>query len=139
MFDNTWNRIINWFRDRADRSAVVRGFNMAARDAFVSGNAPTLLEASISRGCSDYRHSFSNWLNSGFRIKAFSGRQLTKSEIVSIGETILSDDVLVRRLVVLGWDTLEVHCDEGDYGCRWQIKEFLDIVTGKPEIGRAHV
>ena len=41
MFDNTWNRIINWFRDRADRSAVGED-SIWRRDAFVSGNAPDL-------------------------------------------------------------------------------------------------
>jgi hypothetical protein len=33
---------------------------------------------------------------------------LDRGEIQAIGDTILSDDTLVRRLVVLGWDTLEV-------------------------------
>jgi len=45
----------------------------------------------------------------------------------AIGATILADSVLVRRLVVLGFDTLEVHDDIGMYGLKWQLKNFIAI------------
>jgi hypothetical protein len=104
---------------------LLRSFNQAAREAFVVGIAPALLKAKVSKGCGNYKHQFSDWLKSGFRIEAFTGRNLTKHEIVLIGTIILSDDVLVRRLVVLGFDTLEVHGDVGNYGCRWQLKDYM--------------
>ncbi|MDR1347448.1 MAG: hypothetical protein LBJ63_03325 [Prevotellaceae bacterium] len=122
-----WNRIAEWFRDRSERTQLLRSFNSAAREAFVAGIAPTLLRAKVSKGCSGYRHQFSDWLKSGFRIQAFTGCRLTKFEIVIIGETVLNDDVLVRRLVVLGFDTLEIHGDVGDYGCRWQLKDYMQL------------
>lgn len=46
---------------------------------------------------------------------------------MSIGNAVLNDDVLVRRMVVLGWDTLEVHGDMGSFGCRWQLKDYLQL------------
>ena len=58
-------------------------------------------------------------------LKAFTGKELSKEELTHIGQVILSDDVLVRRLVVLGWDTLEIHGDEGKYGLRWQLKDYI--------------
>ena len=125
MFANTWNNIITWFKDRSERAKLIRSFNEAARHAFINGIAPSLLKASMSKGDSTYRHQFSNWLNSGFRIQAFTGRILTRSEIITIGKVILSDETLVRKLVVLGWDTLEVHGDKGTYGCKWQLKDFI--------------
>jgi hypothetical protein len=127
MFDNTWNNIIDWFRDRSERAKLVRSFNESARNSFVAGIAPTLLKASISKGESSYRHQFSNWLNSGFRIQAFTGRILTKDELIHIGKVILDDSVLVRRLIVLGFDTLEIHGDAGTYGCRWQLKDYIPL------------
>jgi len=127
MFDNTWNNIIDWFRDRSERAKLVRSFNGSARNSFVAGIAPTLLKASISKGESSYRHQFSNWLNSGFRIQAFTGRILTKDELIHIGKVILDDSVLVRRLIVLGFDTLEIHGDAGTYGCRWQLKDYIPL------------
>ncbi|MCQ2304587.1 MAG: hypothetical protein MJZ97_06320 [Bacteroidales bacterium] len=127
MFEKLLNRLKDWFSDRNERMELIRDFNKSARNAFVSGIAPTLLKADMSRGCSDYKHRFSAWPNSGFRITAFSGRQLTKNELISIGNTIIDDDMLVRRLVVLGWDTLEVQGDQGQYGCRWQLKDYLLI------------
>jgi hypothetical protein len=127
MLNNTWNNILDWFRDRSERAKLIRSFNESARTSFVAGIAPTLLKASISKGESSYKHQFSNWLNTGFRIQAFTGRVLTKDELVHIGKVILDDDVLVRRLIVLGWDTLEIHGDAGTYGCRWQLKDYIPL------------
>lgn len=127
MFDNVWNNIIDWFHDRNERAKLVRSFNESARNAFVSGLAPTLLKSSISRGDSSYKHQFSSWFNSGFRIQAFTGRVLAKNELIQIGKVILDDSLLVRRLVVLGWDTLEIHSDAGQYGCKWQLKDYIPI------------
>jgi hypothetical protein len=127
MLDNTWNNILDWFGDRSERAKLVRSFNESARSAFVDGIAPTLLKASISKGESLYRHQFSNWLNTGFRIQAFTGRVLTKDELTHIGKVILDDSILVRRLIVLGWDTLEIHGDAGTYGCRWQLKDYIPL------------
>lgn len=41
-----------------------------------------------------------------------------------IGQVILAYTPLVRNLVSLGWDTLEVHDDTGTYGCRWKLIEY---------------
>jgi hypothetical protein len=127
MLDNLWNNVVEWFSDRSERAKLVRSFNESARKFFVSGVAPTLLKASISKGESSFKHQFSNWLNSGFRIQAFSGRVLTKEELMRIGKVILDDSILVRRLIVLGWDTLEIHGDQGQYGCRWQLKDYIPL------------
>lgn len=127
MFGNVWNNLLQWFQDRSERNRLIRNFNDSARKAFVSGIVPTLLKASVSKGESSYRHQFSNWFNSGFRVQAFTGRQLSKDELVTIGSVILNDSTLVRRLVVLGFDTLEVHGDAGIYGCRWQLKSHIQI------------
>ena len=127
---NFWTRVIDWFRDRQDRIKLISGFNRAAREAFVNGEAPTHLEACVSKGYRPYRHQFSNFFNSGFRIKVFAGNQLSKQDTVNIGNAILADDKLVRRLVVLGFDTLEVHSDVGTYGCRWQLRDYIMIGEG---------
>ena len=127
MFANTWNTILDWFKDRSERSNLIRSFNDSARNSFVAGIAPTLLKASISKGEPTYKHQFSNWLNTGCRIQAFTGRVLSKDELIHIGKVILNDSVLVRKLVVLGWDTLEIHGDAGTYGCRWQLKDYIPL------------
>lgn len=127
MFGNTWNIIIEWFKDRSERNNLIRNFNNVSRESFISGKAPTLLKASISRGERSYKHQFSAWLNTGIRIQALSGRSLSKEEMKFIGTVILNDTELVRRLVVLGWDTLEVHDDVGIYGCRWKLINYAKI------------
>jgi hypothetical protein len=127
MLSNSWNNILDWFKDRSERSKLVRSFNESARNSFVDGIAPTLLKAKISKGESAYKHQFSNWLNTGYRIQAFTGRQLSKDELMHIGKVILNEEVLVRKLIVLGWDTLEIHGDKGNYGCRWQLKDYIPL------------
>ncbi len=103
MFENTWNTIVDWFRDRNERTKLLREFNTSAKVAFVSGAVPTLLKASVSKGEAKYRHQFSNWLNTGFRIQAFSGKQLSKEELV------------------------EIHGDVGNYGLRFQLKDYVAL------------
>ena len=127
MLKNTWNNLLDWFRDTSERNRLVRSFNESARMSFIEGIAPTLLKSKISKGDKSYKHQFSHWLNTGFRIQAFSGRELTKNEIIHIGQVILDNDLLVRQLVVLGYDTLEVHGDVGAYGCRWQLRDYLQL------------
>ena len=128
ILSNLWIKITEWFSDRSDRTNLIRSFNQASRDSFTTGNIPVLLKASIARGYKPYRHQFSNIIGgSGFRIKAMSGRQLQRDDIINIGAVVLNDNILVRRLVVLGFDTLEVHCDVGDRGCRWQLHDYIMI------------
>ena len=124
---NIWYKILQFFQDGRERSAIILGFNQSSREAFISGVMPVMLEASVSRGEPMYRHQYSRWMRSGFRIKAFSGAQLTRQDIITLGKVILDDPVLVRRLVVLGFDTLEAHCDVGQYGCKWQLKDFIAL------------
>lgn len=127
MFANTWNNILDWFRDQSERTKLIRSFNAAASEAFVNGMVPTLMKASVSKGNSAYRHQFSHWLNTGFRIEAFRGVQLSKDELIQIGLVVMSDSALTRKMVVLGFDTLEVHGDVGRYGCQWQLKDYIQI------------
>lgn len=127
LLTNIWNNIVEWFSDRSERGKLVRSFNAAARDAFIQGTAPTMLKASISKGNREYRHQFSAWLNTGFRIQALSGRSLSKDEMMFIGQVVLHDELLVRRLIALGWDTLEIHDDCGRYGCRWKLMDYAHL------------
>lgn len=118
---------MEWFQDRSDRSRLIRSFNESAREAFVCGFAPTVLKASTSRGDNRYKTAFSNIFASGFRIQALSGKQLAKEELVAIGSVVLDNTELVRRLVSLGFDTLEVHSDVGNYGCKWRLSDYAQI------------
>ncbi|MCE2681537.1 MAG: hypothetical protein ACK49D_10145 [Flavobacteriia bacterium] len=122
-----WSRIlkvVDWFSDLSERQRVVRNFNLAAREAFVKGYAPTLLEAKTTYGDSSFRHDFSRFMAGGFRIKALSGRALERSEMVEIGNVVLQNSELVRKLISLGWDTLEVHDNTGYNGLKWQLMKY---------------
>ena len=119
--------IVDWFGEMSERHKLIRDFNKAGKNAFIAGIAPTLLEAKTTKGDSNYRHQFSKFLGGGYRIKALSGRPLQKEEMIEIGKIILDNKELVRKLVALGWDTLEVHDNSGFNGCKWPLKDFANI------------
>jgi hypothetical protein len=119
--------IIDWFGEMTERYKLIRDFNKAGKNAFIAGIAPTLLEAKITNGDSNYRHQFSKFLGGGYRIKALSGRPLNREEMIEIGKIILENKELVRKLIALGWDTLEVHDNSGFNGCKWPLKDYANI------------
>ena len=124
-----WGTIIkiqDWFGEISERHRTVRNFNKLSKASFVGGQANTLLEAKISYGNSEYRHAFSKW-RSGFRITALSGRELTKPEMVEIGRIILDNPELVRKLLSLGFDTLEVHSSNGFIGVQWKLSDHSGL------------
>lgn len=127
MFQSVWFRITDWFIRTNERRKLLTSFNLSAKRAYVSGLTLTLIEARISVGESRFRHEFSKFLAGGFRIKALTGRPLLREEQMQIGLAILSNDALVRELVTLGWDTLEVHDSVGKQGLKWELKKYTNI------------
>ena len=125
-----WHKIIEiteWFGEITERYRLVKDFNRAAKNSFIAGIAPALLEAKITKGDSAYRHAFSKWMGGGFRIKALSGRPLDKSELIEIGKVVLDNEILIRKMISHGWDTLEVHANEGYNGAKWALKDYANI------------
>lgn len=109
----------------SERNRLINDWNHSARESYIAGAVPSLLEASTSMGNSDYRHEMSKWMISGFRIRVKGGRPLIREEIIAVGRIILCNNELVRRLVSLGWDTLEVYDSASKRGCQWALKEFV--------------
>ena len=122
-----WNRILGWFGEINQRDQLILEFNNSAKANFIKGDTLTLLEAKVTIGSRGFKHHFSKFMASGFRITALSGSPLEKSELVKIGKTILDDDTLVRKLITLGWDTLEVNDVNENYGCKWPLKDHAKM------------
>ena len=122
-----WYRILEWFGEVRERYSLIHQFNKAAKNSFIAGEAPTLLHTRITMGSNEYRHAFSKFMAGGFRIKALSGFPLTKSELIEIGRVVLDNESLVRKLISLGWDTLEVHDIKGYHGVKWPLKKYGNI------------
>lgn len=122
-----WDNIINWFGSSTERKKLTKDFNKAAKNSFLSGEVATLLKAKITIGDIDYSHHLSKFLRSGLKIKALSGKDLNESDIYKIGETILNDKLLVRKLITLGWDTLVVENLEEGNGHQWNIEAYSEF------------
>lgn len=126
-----WYKIIigtNWFGETKERDKLVRNFNRITRYSYISGIVPTLLEAKITVGDQFYQHVFSRSQKSGFRIEVVSGKSLSRSELVQIGRVILDNDILVRKLISFGWDTLEIQDNSEWSGCKWRLMDYSNLL-----------
>ena len=124
------DRFIKWFRDSAERRRFINEFNANARDAFQSLSVDTLMEAKACSGNSDssYRHELSApVIFSGIAIEAKAGTEIPIDDIILIGKIILSNQVLVRRMFVLHWDTLIVRDIRTDKFVAWRIRDFMSF------------
>ena len=124
------NRFIKWFKDSAERKRFINEFNTNARIAFQSLSVDTLLEAKVCSGNYDtsYRHELSAPIVfSGLAIEAKAGTHIPVDDIILIGRIILSDQVLVRRMFVLHWDTLIVRDTRTGRFVDWRIRDFLNF------------
>jgi hypothetical protein len=132
-----WDNIRGWFSDIRERYRFLRDWNKNAKEAYIAGMIPILMEARTTIGTLDYRHEFSQWMAGGFRVKVLSGKAMSKDELMEIGQFIISDDVLVRKLVSNGWDTLEVHDTAGIIGLKWQLKKYTASLPSTPIIPKS--
>lgn len=122
-----WHKVVTWFKEAKERKLCIYNFNDAARDAFINNIAPVYLKAEFSIGNRSYRHSMSNFFFSGFRIKTLSGRALSNQEIELIGSSIHTNKELMRKLVTLGFDTLEI-CNASNIVVKdWQLIQIMQI------------
>ena len=128
-----WENIISWFGELSERRKVIKSFNQASKNAFINGSANTLLEAKITMGETEYKHTFSKFLASGFTIKALSGRELTRFEMENIGKIVMENPEFLRRLIALGWDTLYVYSANGTKGLKWKLFQETLILGYKKD------
>ena len=124
------DRFIKWFKDSAERRRFISEFNANAIGAFQSLSVDTLLEAKACSGNSDnsYRHELSApFMFSGIAIEAKAGSEIPVDDIILIGKIILSNQVLVRRMFVLHWDTLIVRDTRTGKFVDWRIRDFMSF------------
>ena len=119
-----WDSIVTWFTSKRDKHALVKDFNRKASNAWDCGDAPTLLRAKVTWGDSKNKHNFSD-IRSGFRIKAATSGNLEREQCILIGMIIMSDQVLLRKLMRVGFDTLEVFSDTSSDGFEAGLRNLL--------------
>ena len=122
-----WNKIIEWFSNNRERNEFIGNFNRAAKQAYIANVAPVYLKAESSRGNSNYRHQFSNFFYHGFRIRMLAGRPLDYDEVTDIGNMLIANTGLIRNLVTLGYDTLEITDIRGNVVANWRLTALLEL------------
>lgn len=124
-------RILGFFvKDSAERRRFTDEFNVNAKQGFQTLFVDTLFVADSCEGAldSNYRHELSApRAVSGFRVQAKAGTEIPAEDILSIGRIILNNQVLVRRLFVLHWDTLYVSDARTGKSICWKIRDYLNF------------
>lgn len=122
-----WNKILQWFSTNNERNQLLYDFNNNAKLSFINNAVPVYLKAESSRGNSAYRHQFSNFWYHGFRIRSLTGRDMTNDEIIQLGAVIISNTNLSRRLISLGYDTLEITNNYGTVVGEWRLTALIEL------------
>lgn len=122
-----WNKFVRWVDDLKNRNITIQSFNRKSKDDFIAKKTSLLLEAKTTIGCTEFKHSFSKFMASGFNIKAADSANLKPEQIQDLGKAIIMDETFVRKLISLGWDTLEVQDSEGKNCFKWQLNKHIGI------------
>ena len=108
-----------------ERVKVVREFNRAFNEAYLSCEFDRLCKVSIASGDSSFRHSMSTFvLRSGFKITIQNDENLTGNDIQEIAKYVLASNPFVRQLMALGFDTLIIIGKNMSAGVKLQLSVF---------------
>jgi hypothetical protein len=129
----SWNCVSSWIKNVKDRKVIIKEFNNAAQASYINGQIPYQLKCSLSRGNDTYKHSTSAWLCSGFRIIVMTDQLVSEIELNRIGLSVLADSKVVRFLITLGWDTLEVINYKGKIGVQWELSKWAAVSLSAQE------
>jgi hypothetical protein len=66
-----WDRLLNWFSDIRERNDFLRDWNRSAKNAYIEGIVPTLLEARTTIGTIEFRHEFSKFMAEDSELKLY--------------------------------------------------------------------
>ena len=113
--------------DAAERRRFINEFNANALNGFNSSLVDTFYVTTTCEGNPAFRHNLSApSVVSGLIVSAKGGRTLTVDEVLLLGKIILGNQMIVRRMYVLHWDTLIIYGGTGK-SVSWAIKDFLNF------------
>jgi hypothetical protein len=118
------NLIKKWLTSKNEKFNIVAEFNESYANDWDKGDSPFLISASIVKGNKDYKHSSSDTF-SGFRVTINTKQSLNDEVFVTIEKSIASDQELIRKLIRVGFDTLEIFRSSSSHGFESSIKSHL--------------
>ena len=131
---NLYRKILEFFvRDSSERKRFINEFNIYALQCFQNLSIDALFCASTCVGKDGYNHELSApRFASGFKIEVQAGTTISLQDIMLIGRIILYDQILVRKMFVLHWDTLIIVDHRTGHSVNWKIRDFLDFGGNLP-------
>lgn len=117
-------------KDSAERRRFIEEFNRNAKRNFESLSVDALLFAETCSGNVDdsYRHELSApRFASGIEIRVCGGVPIPVEDVMIIGQIILLNQPIVRKMYVLHWDTMIIRDMRTGHCVDWRIKEFVSF------------
>lgn len=124
-----YKRILEFFvKDSSERRRFINEFNLIASNSFQNLSIDALFYASTCTGKEGYEHELSApRFASGFEIQVKAGTEISLQDIMLIGNIILYDQILVRKMFVLHWDTLIIVENRTGHSVNWKIRDYLNF------------
>jgi hypothetical protein len=92
-----------------EKTLIINSLNILFEEQYIKGLTDRLIVVSVTKGDKSYKQSMSvNSLRSGFMLLIKNDDQLSITEAQEISEIILNDKPFIRKLIILGFDTLVV-------------------------------
>lgn len=115
---------------RVDRTVLLKDLNNAFKDGYINGDLEHFCSITTDNGVPAFKHELSHFLRSGIKLTINNDRRLAKSEVIEYGKCVTGDVRFIRKLMVLGYDTLVLYPKNhvGDFKyLQISLKKFVDL------------
>lgn len=123
------NNLLNALLDGSfERMKIINSMNQSFKEVFYSGALDKLCSVSITQGDKDFAHEMSSFIfRSGFKITIKNDSELKDSEIIEISNCILSNKDFIKKLMMLGFDTLIIQGNNTKIGRLFSLKAYANL------------
>lgn len=122
------NRVVDIvLQGNLDRVRLIGEFNRVFNQAYLQSEINRKCSVTTSLGKPGFGHSMSDHFRSGFKITILNDDYLTETDLFEISGYVLESPGFVRKLMVVGYDTLIVKGKTATVGLQVPLKKFGNI------------
>jgi hypothetical protein len=122
------NRVVDIITQGSlERIKLISAFNRIFEEAYVNQEFEHLCTVTTSRGVAINRHPMSDNFRSGFKVTIKSEQYLYKTDFSQIAKFFVNNKGFVKRLMVVGYDTLTILSTTSPGGLQIPLKDIASL------------